>query len=720
MLCLVGSLACGGCVGGRLLPGMFALPVGFPGLPGAGRCQAIPAASGRKFGPFQEKTLVCDRVARQVIDELCWQGGFTQAWEEGTDFEEKFTMTKIPAIILVKLMLGLGSDQEEVAESLVGAYPICMDPHGEPPRTWAHSPTNRNRACFDLTSLPWALAVRTCMNVIVGRRPDGRGGFVLDKFSLYYPNNSAISGDNWDLLQGYSFRTAALSGSLNRAGLHNLRSGSVPVAEGIPGFDAKKHGLVIDDESAYEDCAYVDTREGETNADRQQRIDGLVNTMVAAYGSQGILSLSYDPAERQQGTTVLESEWTLLKRVVAEERAAAEAVATQPSLVQAPVPEPHLEPTGIHAGLVMDSEPSAEPLAPDAVRSRLGLLSQDQTWRVDGDAGSTDESTNRRGRLLLPVIHVQTGIPGFDHVGHVVGEAKTCFDNGADGVLLCAWHLPPQVATLAEVAGPDEVATPTEVNDCFAAVRASHPTALIGVNYLRDLTCIELLPSDADILWTDYGAGTDRSSTEHARCVRERVALQKCLDADPLWKRPVHFGAFAFPKIGVTPPSDAELPCAAAMAQALLEVPTSSGPSTGVPIDAKRAAQLRGAIGEEGCLAIASGVSEQNCRALLPHFDIFIVNSSLLMTQAQKQGRHFLPWTCPQCTVVEENYPTMCDCCDFNRQDHPSYAAAVAAASDPTAKALDALDRIHGQKVRRLADLVHGPTWPEVLPDSGA
>ena len=52
-----------------------------------------------------------------------------------------FTMTKIPAIILVKLMLGLGSDQEEVAESLVGAYAICMDPHGEPPRTWAHSLT---------------------------------------------------------------------------------------------------------------------------------------------------------------------------------------------------------------------------------------------------------------------------------------------------------------------------------------------------------------------------------------------------------------------------------------------------------------------------------------------------------------------------------------------------------------------------------------------------
>ena len=162
------------------------------------------------------------------------------------------------------------------------------------------------------------------MNVIVGRRSDGQGGFVLDKFSLYYPDNSAISGDNWDLLQGYSFRTAALSGRLNRAGLHGLRSGSIPVAEGTE-FEASKHGLVIDDESAYEDCAYVETREGETNSDRQRRIDGMVDGMVAAYGSQGILSLSYDPAERQQGLTALESEWILLKRVAAEERAAAEA-----------------------------------------------------------------------------------------------------------------------------------------------------------------------------------------------------------------------------------------------------------------------------------------------------------------------------------------------------------------------------------------------------------
>lgn len=74
----------------------------------------------------------------------------------------------------------------------------------------------------------------------------------------------------------------------------------------------------------------MESRAGETNEERERRIDGMVKGMVAAYGSQGILSLSYDPAERQQGMTVLESEWRLLKRVAAEERAV--------------VPEPAMEP----------------------------------------------------------------------------------------------------------------------------------------------------------------------------------------------------------------------------------------------------------------------------------------------------------------------------------------------------------------------------------------
>ena len=50
-----------------------------------------------------------------------------------------------------------------------------------------------------------------------------------------------------------------------------------------------------------EDCAYVSTIDGETDEARVSRIDGMVEGMVAAYGTQGILSMSFDPAEQADG-----------------------------------------------------------------------------------------------------------------------------------------------------------------------------------------------------------------------------------------------------------------------------------------------------------------------------------------------------------------------------------------------------------------------------------
>ncbi len=278
----------GGAAGGSPV---FAMPANwFKVEPNAAMIQAVPVGSGRSFGPFLEKTLICNLAARHAIDRECFQGGFTQAWDPktsaGADGEELHTMTKIPAIILVKLMLGLPAEQDEAVKSLVGAFGICMDPQ-----------------------------VRTCMNVIVGRRPNGTGGFVLDKFSLYYPNNADIPsewGNNWDLLEGYSFRTAALSGSLNRAGLRGIALD----------FPCAQHGLVIDGDSAYEDCAYVKTIPGESAQERAGRIEGMVRAMVDSFGgSGGCLAPSYDPAEQQQGLTALEGELKLLLKVIEDYKA---------------------------------------------------------------------------------------------------------------------------------------------------------------------------------------------------------------------------------------------------------------------------------------------------------------------------------------------------------------------------------------------------------------
>jgi len=157
------------------------------------------------------------------------------------------------------------------------------------------------------------------MNVIVGRHPApgaaGQMGFAVDKFSLYYSENAAMDaqhGKNWPLLLGYSFRTAVLNGSLNRGSLYGLRHGTIPT-EGGSRFDAADHGLIIDDASEYEDCAYVETRAGEADQGRRERIEGMVAAMVAAYGTS-TLSLSYEPKEKAAGMTALESEWALLKK----------------------------------------------------------------------------------------------------------------------------------------------------------------------------------------------------------------------------------------------------------------------------------------------------------------------------------------------------------------------------------------------------------------------
>ena len=76
----------------------------------------------------------------------------------------------------------------------------------------------------------------------------GGSAFAVDKFSLYYPDNAEMTaefGNAWPLLRGYSFRTAVLRGSLNRAALADLRWNAIPVQPGTS-FDAAEHGLIVE------------------------------------------------------------------------------------------------------------------------------------------------------------------------------------------------------------------------------------------------------------------------------------------------------------------------------------------------------------------------------------------------------------------------------------------------------------------------------------------
>lgn len=195
----------------------------------------------RSFGRFKEKTLIFNKVAMDEIDRICKEKNYTRAWqeEEGKPKEEDgyFTMTKIPVIILVKLMQRLPENKQEV---LIGAYSIGTNPQERP-----------------------------CMNVIVGRQKLLNGTYNVQKFSLYYPDNSKMEGENaWPLLEGYSFRTGVLKGGLDdsRAVLEDLETNQ----------ELKDRDLVIDKE---DDCAYIRHNEGDTEEEKRKRIRTVVDYM---------------------------------------------------------------------------------------------------------------------------------------------------------------------------------------------------------------------------------------------------------------------------------------------------------------------------------------------------------------------------------------------------------------------------------------------------------
>lgn len=242
----------------------------------------------RFFGGFQEKTLMFDEAAKEAIDAICRKKGYTQSWASKKTEDGFFTMTKIPVVILVELMFKLPKQSETVAQSLAGAYSICMAPD-----------------------------TRTCMNVIVERRLINNTKYKLHKFSLYYPNNASMYskyGTNWPLVEGYAFRTAVFNGQLgeNRVHLQNLETN-----EQLQSF-----GLVID---SVEDCAYVNHIDGESQDEKIKRIRTIVNTMLNVFKPN--LSLSYPP---DGDRTALFDEWELFMSVLSP----AATATTQPSEIR--------------------------------------------------------------------------------------------------------------------------------------------------------------------------------------------------------------------------------------------------------------------------------------------------------------------------------------------------------------------------------------------------
>jgi len=256
-------------------PAWIALPKGSDfGFFDGGNFRVKLHQSGRTFGPFLEKTLEVDGEGKHSFDAICARMGFTQAYGAVGPGAEAFTMTKVPVILLVFLMRHDYEDCD-IAVELRGAFPICMAPEE-----------------------------RTAMNVIVGRHSNPGGGYALEKFCLYYPENDSLYEKyktQWPLLDGFSYQTAIFGGDVDVS------------REVLSDLAASASGLTIDDVSAYEDAIYWRMGAGD-NDDRLARIESSVQSLaVLGTRPSGPLALSYDPELSEQGISCAQEEFEIFK-----------------------------------------------------------------------------------------------------------------------------------------------------------------------------------------------------------------------------------------------------------------------------------------------------------------------------------------------------------------------------------------------------------------------
>ena len=197
-------------------------------------------------------------------------------------------------------------------------------------------------------------------------------------------------------------------------------------------------------------------------------------------------------------------------------------------------------------------------------------------------------------KKFYTVIHVETR-------PQTLINADYAWSNGADGIFLINHSI--DTERLLEI---------------YQAVRTHYPDKWIGLNFLGTDAgeAMQLLPSDADGLWTD-NAEIDEAGPN--------IIPQKRYDnfkkAHP---RCTYFGGVAFKYQRHV----AELELAAEKAQQCMDAICTSGLMTGVAADIEKIKRLASAKGEKP-LALASGITPENVTDFLPYVDHFLVATGI-------------------------------------------------------------------------------------------
>lgn len=204
----------------------------------------------------------------------------------------------------------------------------------------------------------------------------------------------------------------------------------------------------------------------------------------------------------------------------------------------------------------------------------------------------------KRGpKFFMPVIH----LPAIEEARELAHEqALNATRNGADGIWLIS-HGELEPMELIEVA--------------YGLKASSWFRIPIGLNFLsltHDPAKMIYLAAEhgIDLLWSD------------ATGSKEEIVRAK---AETGWDG-LYCGAFAFKHQEHV--ANEDIPAVLARAFEFMDVPSTSGPATGIPLDQEKARISREAAGNRP-IGVFSGVTAENVEWQLPYFDLFGVSSSL-------------------------------------------------------------------------------------------
>jgi len=204
--------------------------------------------------------------------------------------------------------------------------------------------------------------------------------------------------------------------------------------------------------------------------------------------------------------------------------------------------------------------------------------------------------------LVLPVIH-------HLDLNTTLSEGALAIECGADGLFLISM----------DGEGDDDLPA------LAATLKGRFRGRKVGINLLsRHVTFAyqAALEFGLDMVWADSAGVSSRGLTEDGRWLQQQLQINQ-------GRGPALFASVAFKY----QPEDPDPPAAAAMAQQMGAVPTTSGMATGKPPSLDKISGMRAST---QVLAVASGLDCDNVAAFVP-----LLTHILVSTGVSSDGHHF-------------------------------------------------------------------------------